>query len=370
MRVGIDPTVVHGLLQRSVRAGMTPGAVAAWGSPGADLEYAAVGNASLVPKVTAMEPAAWFDLASLTKPLVTTTLSLLAFRSGMLRLETPVGQVLGETHGGPIADLSVFSLLTHTSGLPSWLPLYCLAEGDPEALRGRLRAVEFEAAPGTRVIYSCVGFIVLGLMLERIAGESLAELFKNEVAVPLGLENELAFAPNLEGRQLVGFAARAGTEERLVREGGQDQCWLPETGAGLPDDGNARFLGGPAGNAGLFGTATGVSTLAAEYLPGGGDLLNSEEAQLATSDHTSGLEQQRGLGWQLAATPGCSAGPALPPIAFGHTGFTGVSVWIDPASRATYSLLCNRLHPGHRETDLHPLRRRFHALARISHRVL
>ena len=366
MRASVDPTLVHGLLQRSVRAGIAPGAVATWGSPGADLEYATVGNASLVPDVTAMEPAAWFDLASLTKPLVTTTLSLLAFRSGMLQLETPVGQILGETRGATIADLSVFSLLTHTSGLPSWLPLYCLAEGNAEALHGRLRDVEFEAAPGSRVIYSCVGFIVLGLMLERIAGESLADLFDTEVTGPLGLENELAFPPLQEGRPMVGFAAQAGTEERLVREAGQDQCWLPETGSGLPDDGNARFLGGAAGNAGLFGTAAGVSTLAAEFLPGGGDLLSAEEAQLATTDHTSELEQRRGLGWQLAATPGCSAGPALPPQAFGHTGFTGVSVWVDPVSRVTYSLLCNRLHPGHRGTDLHPLRRRFHALARRS----
>ncbi|MFV2071247.1 MAG: serine hydrolase domain-containing protein [Thermoanaerobaculales bacterium] len=351
------------LLQRSIRAGMAPGGVAAWGRPGIGLEFVVAGNASEAPEVTPMELAAWFDLASLTKPLVTTTLILLALRSRVLELETRVGHVLIETRGTDIADLSVFSLLTHTSGLPSWLPLYCLAEGNPEALPRRLSSVELEVDQGTRVIYSCVGFVILGLMLERTAGKPLAVLFEDEVAGPLRLENELRFSPDLEGRPLVGSAARATAEERLVREAGQDRSFLPEIGAGLPDDGNARFLGGAAGNAGLFGTARGVSTLAAEYLPGGGNLLTAEEAQLATIGHTSGLEQQRGLGWQLGATPGCSAGPALPLSAFGHTGFTGVSVWVDPVKRTTYSLLCNRHHPGHRETDLHPLRRRFHALA-------
>jgi CubicO group peptidase (beta-lactamase class C family) len=138
----------------------------------------------------------------------------------------------------------------------------------------------------------------------------------------------------------------------------------PRLSGVLPcDDGNARGLGGVAGNAGLFGTAAAVARLASEYLPGGGELLTAEEAALATRSHTRGLGQERGLGWQLAATPGCSAGPALPPEAFGHTGFAGTSVWVDPGARTAFVLLANRLHPGGRTPDLHPLRRRFHCLA-------
>jgi CubicO group peptidase (beta-lactamase class C family) len=129
------------------------------------------------------------------------------------------------------------------------------------------------------------------------------------------------------------------------------------------DDGNARGLGGAAGNAGLFGTAAAVARLAAEYLPGGGVLLTAEEAAFATACRTEGLEQARGLGWQLAASPGCSAGPSLAAEAFGHTGFSGVSVWVDPSSRAALVLLGNRLHPGGRTADLHPMRRRYHTLA-------
>ena len=93
-----------------------------------------------------------------------------------------------------------------------------------------------------------------------------------------------------------------------------------------------------------------------------GEFLTSDEIDRATSDHTPGREQARGYGWQLASSPGCSAGPALDPSAFGHTGFTGTSLWIDPTRGVAIALLTNRVHPGHRPTDLHPLRRRFHHL--------
>ncbi len=130
---------------------------------------------------------------------------------------------------------------------------------------------------------------------------------------------------------------------------------------GEPDDGNSRFFGGVAGNAGLFGTARGVLALAWTYL-GAGEFLDRGGDRTATADHTPGLEAARGLAWQLATSPGCSAGSALDPTAFGHTGFTGTSLWVDPTRGMAMTLLANRVHPGHRPTDLHPLRRRFHQL--------
>ena len=144
---------------------------------------------------------------------------------------------------------------------------------------------------------------------------------------------------------------------------GYDPRWIPPLAPGNPDDGNARFLGGVAGNAGLFGTARGVAILASEFLPGGGALLSADEAAAATSLRTTGLEEARSWGWQLASTSGCSAGEALSEGSFGHTGFTGVSVWCDPVTRGVFVLLTNRNHPSQRGNDLHPLRRRFHALA-------
>lgn len=304
----------------------------------------------------------WFDLASLTKPLVTTTLLLLARRDG-LGLDTPLAEVLGELGGSPFAGVTLEQCATHTAGFPAWEPLYAEGTG-AEAYLARLARVPPEAAPGDRVVYSCLGFLALGLALERAAGADLATLTQALILEPLGLQEECSFAPPrgvevaagerewfVEGRLL------AGRGLAVAPPAGRDAAWAC-------DDGNARGLAGAAGNAGLFGSAAAVARLAAEYVPGGGELLTGEEAELATRCRTAGLEQVRGLGWQLAGSPGCSAGPALSPEAFGHTGFTGVSVWVEPADRTVLVLLGNRLHPGGRTPDLHPLRRAFHRLAR------
>ncbi len=353
---------VRELLRRAVLAGCAPGAVAGWGRPPTDVEFLAQGSASLFPESRAATESTWFDLASLTKPLVTATLCLLGFRSGELTPETPVGEVLGEVRGTPPAALRVRQLLTHTSGLPAWLPLYALCEGRVELLATHLRDVSLVAPPGSRVVYSCVGYVVLGLMLERVSDQDLATLFRKLVLDELGLGSNLDFRPDPRHVCPAAGAMQPVVESRLSRDAGFDPVFIPPCAPGLPDDGNARFLGGAAGNAGLFGTARGVLALASEYLPGGGRLLTESEVTMATSNYTPGMEQARGLGWQLAASPGCSAGSSLPGGAFGHTGFTGVSTWFDPIRREGAVLLANRLHPGGREPDLHPLRRRFHTM--------
>jgi CubicO group peptidase (beta-lactamase class C family) len=356
-----DP--VRDLLQRAIRAGTAPAVAAQWGRAGTKTFREALGAASVIPERVEVSGETWFDLASLTKPLVTTTLTLLAFRNGAIRPSTQVGEVLKEIRGSDVGSLEVDRLLSHTSGLPAWLPLYCLTEGDPKLLPKRLGEVELGARPGQRVEYSCVGFVILGLMLSRAADLSLDSLFRSQVSSVLGLEEDLAFCPDPATHSLIGVSRRSDVETVLVAEMNHDRRWIPPIAQGQPDDGNARLLGGVAGNAGLFGTLRGVATLASEYLHGGGRLLSAEEAQQATTPHTPGLEQARGWGWQLASTRGCSAGEALSEESFGHTGFAGVSVWCEPATRSVFVLLTNRNHPSQRENDLHPLRRRFHALA-------
>jgi CubicO group peptidase (beta-lactamase class C family) len=352
---------IRRLLEPAVRSGIAPGLVAGWmrageGSPTA----VAVGNAVVGRPPTPVSPATWFDLASLTKPLVVGTSSLLAMRGSDLTLATTVAEVFPAATGNTIGDRTVRQLLTHTSGLPAWAPVYALAESrEQPAILEALASLPV-GEPDTHVVYSCPGFILLGMMLERVTGVPLDRFFVERVLRPLGIEDELGYRP--EGsRPLAGGAAAADAEHRLVGELGLDPKRIPAVGPGMPDDGNARYLGGVSGNAGLFGTVVGVLALASSYLDAR-SLLTADERRLATTNHTPGLEQARGLGWQLAGSPGCSAGPALAPEAFGHTGFTGSSVWVDPPSGLTMALLANRVHPGHRETDLHPLRRRFHQL--------
>ena len=355
---------VRELLHRAIRAGTAPAAVAAWRRAGEKISDTALGTAIVFPEHVNAAPDSWFDLASLTKPLVTTTLTLLAFRSGAIAATTRVGEVLDEVRGTEVGGLEVRQLLTHTGGLPGWLPLYCVAEGRPDLLPSRLGEVRLEARPGDRVVYSCVGFVILGLMLRRIADQDLESLFRLQVLRVLGLEEELGLKVNLATHSLAGGAAQPTAEMRMVRDLGLDQRWLPATAHGLPDDGNARFLEGNAGNAGLFGSARGVVALASEYLPGGGSLLSAGEAYEATTLHTAGLQQGRGFGWQLATTAGCSAGPVVSKASFGHTGFTGVSVWCDPQTKDVTALLTNRNHPAQRGNDLNPLRKRYHAVVR------
>jgi len=303
-----------------------------------------------------------YDLASLTKPLATVTLLLLARRDGV-GLEVPLRALLPEMAGSPWGDVTLLQCASHTAGFPAWAPLYAGNGAGHEEYLEALRRLAPVAPPGTRVEYSCPGFVALGLALERAAGAEIGTLFARLVADPLGLGDEMGFAP-APGTPVAAGELRWFVEERLLADRGL--CGAPPTERrdAVPcDDGNARGLGGAAGNAGLFGTAAAVARLAAEYLPGGGGLLTAEEAGFATACRTEGLEQARGLGWQLAPSPGCSAGPSLPAQAFGHTGFSGVSVWADPSSRAVLVLLGNRLHPGGRTPDLHPMRRRFHTLA-------
>jgi CubicO group peptidase (beta-lactamase class C family) len=301
-------------------------------------------------------------LASLTKPLVVTTLCLLAFRSRDLALDTTVGEVLEEARGCALATATVRQLLDHTSGLPAWRPLYAITDSAERVLETIL-GLQLEAVPGQRVLYSCLDFILLGLMVQRVTGEPLDTLFERRVLAPLGLESQLGFAPRRDSRRLAGGARAATVERQMTRDQGLDPERVPLPTIEQPDDGNARFLGGVAGNAGLFGTAVGVWKLAGEYLPGQGSLLTEDEARAATVPSSCGNDDVRALGWQLASARGAASGPGLVPESYGHTGFTGTSVWLDPDRSAVLVLLANRHHPGHRGTDLHPLRRRYHALA-------
>lgn len=361
MTEALEPRV-RSLLEGAVRAGYAPGLAAGWTTTAEEgpPSLVAVGDAAVGCPSKPLTSAAWFDLASLTKPLVVGTSIILAIRDGALSLTTTVADVVPAAAGREIGARTVRHLLTHSSGLPAWAPLYALADSrrDPAVLETLCGLAVGES--GVHVVYSCPGFILLGKMIERAAGVSLDRFFHRRVLRPLGLDDELGFRP-LPERPLTGGAASPEAERRLLVERGLDPRLIPAVGPGLPDDGNARFLGGVSGNAGLFGSTAGVLALAGAYLEDD-TLLTADERRLATGDHTPGLEQARGLGWQLAASPGCSAGPALGPGAFGHTGFTGTSVWVDPGRGLTMALLTNRVHPGHRETDLHPLRRRFHQL--------
>ena len=352
-------------LAGKVREDFFPGAAWAVGDARRLIDEGAVGDACVAPRPIAATAATLYDLASLTKPLATGLLAIRLQSEGRLRLEDRVDRFLPEWRPDvDAAPLTLLDLLTHRSGLPAWLPLYARAEDVP----GRIAFVAGTApahAPLLGVTYSCPNYLLAAFAIERAGGAPLDRLFERLVLGPSGV-GDLGFRPDPALRPRIAATEMGNAHERSLAGplAAGYNGWRRELIWGEVHDHNAWTLGGVAGNAGLFGTARAVWSLARVFLRGGPGLLGDGERALFGHDFTPGLNQARAVGFQLAATPGCSAGPALSPRSFGHTGFTGTSLWIDPEAERIAVLLTNRVHPVHRDRDLHPIRREFNTLAR------
>ncbi len=302
-----------------------------------------------------------FDLASLTK-LFTATAFLVLVDAGRVGLDQPVAEVLPEFRGPrpirpfadplrpgrkiavvPLTDATVDAgrvtfrhLLTHTSGLPAWNPLY--RRGSPQAVMQAALRSDFSYPTGTRVLYSDLGFILLGEAIVRITGRPLDVALRELVLEPLGL-------------QATGFRPRntASASQNVAPTG---YCpWRGRWLRGEVHDENAAALGGMAGHAGLFGTAADVAALGQLYLDGGklGDarLLRGETASEAVREQAHFSGERRGWGWMLRPEEGeASCGRFFSPRSYGHTGFTGTSLWVDPEAGLVVALLTNRVYYG------------------------
>ena len=354
------------ILTARVAASDFPSAVYLIGERGAIVFSGAVGNAVVEPQQIRATTETIYDLASLTKPLVTALLCTLRIQSGELTLESSVSHYLPEFDRTDKQSITIQQLLTHSSGLPAWRPLYILAEGEADRAAGAIANVDLEYKSGTRVVYSDLGFIAIGLMLQRITGKSLAELAKAEIFEPLSLRHTFF---NPEAATQTGIAACEtgnGYERQTCKDSnaGEYKNWRESLIWGEVHDGNAFFLGGAAGHAGLFSTAAETFALANQFLAGQSKLLTPDACKLFRRNATEGLDESRSIGWQLAVTKDSTAGPELPPDSFGHLGFTGTSCWIDPNAERVLILLTNRTH-AHRLpfTNINSVRRQFNTLA-------
>jgi len=353
-------------LQTHIDAGEFPSAVYLVAERDEIIFADALGHSVVQPYRIANTLDTIYDLASLTKPLVTAMLCARRIELGELTLDSSVSHYLAEFDRTDKQMITIRELLTHTSGLPAWRPLYILAEDEPERAAGAIANLDLEYKPGTRVVYSDLGFIALGILLERYVGHSLAEMAKREIFEPLKLEHTF-FNPEIALQ--TGIAAcetgNAYETDMCNQTGAGDyQNWRQRLIWGEVHDGNAYFLGGTAGHAGLFSTARETFLLAQQFLPDSTRLLTPGTCQLFRENMTPGLEEARSIGWQLAATKDSTAGVDLPPDTFGHNGFTGTSVWIDPEHRRIFILLTNRTHARTLPfANINAVRREFHSLA-------
>lgn len=357
---------ISAFLSEHIAAGDFPSAVYLVAQRGEVVFTEALGHSVVEPYRLASHLETIYDLASLTKPLVTGFLCAQRIELGELTLDSSVSHYVPEFDRTDKQMITVRELLTHTSGLPAWRPLYILADDEPERAAGAIASLDLEYKPGTKVIYSDLGFITLGILLERIIGQSLVELAQKEIIEPLKLKHTF-FNPELALQTGIAACESGNNYER-------DMC--EQTGAGIyansrqrviwgeVHDGNAYFLGGAAGHAGLFSTGGDLLVLAKQFLADHSSLLKPETCQTFRINMTAGLEEARSLGWQLALTKDSTAGPDLPQDSFGHNGFTGTSCWIDAHNDRIFILLTNRTHARKLPfANINAVRRQFHSLA-------
>ena len=327
-------------LESAVNAGAAPCAAAAVGTGGQVLRQQVWGSACLEPFPVPATLRTRFDMASMTKILSTSMVALRFLEAGLLSLDQTLGDFFPQARGRE--KITIRQLMTHTGGFVPYLNLEQKAASPQEALQ-----VIFDSqpvcVPGTEVHYSCMGYIVLGKILETLGGKPLNLLAEELVFKPLSM-NRTGYCPTGED-----FAAT----ERLG-----DQ-WLQ----GIVHDENARFLQGVSGNAGVF-SDLGDMTRFASMLALGGSLENTRilspsTLEMAIRCETEGMEQRRGLGFHLAS-PGSFHGNLASPRCYGHTGFTGTSLIVEPDSGFWAVLLSNRVHPTRENTAFFSVRRDFH----------
>jgi len=330
----------------------TPGL--AWSVSTARQERSAggfLGSAVLDPVRLPVSESTLFDLASLTKPLATALLALQAEDRGEVDLDAPV----------PNGAFSFFQLLRHEAGFPAWMPVYAFAK-NRESVLGWLMNECPRVAPGVKTEYSCLGYIALGFLLEEILHAPLDRLFAERVAGPLGLRpGDACFRPTEGLRERTAATERGPFHEaKLARQNGTEiPPFRALAGWGEVNDGNARALGGVAGNAGLFGRLEAVERIAGAFREGS-PLLSARALHRAWT-RSAGY---RTAGWKASGHPGWDAGMELPKGGIGHEGYTGTGLWMEPGEGRTYILLTNRIHPVHPGTDFGRDRAAFVSAAR------
>jgi serine-type D-Ala-D-Ala carboxypeptidase len=359
-------------VQTAVETGVVPGAVAVVRHRGEMLLHEAFGAASLVPDVRPMAPDTVFDLASLTKPIVGAGVAMALVDRGQFSLDEEVTTWLPELDEFRAKGVTLRRLLAHTAGVTGWRPLYTSAEGADAVVRA-IGALGLAAPPGSRFEYSDLGFILLGVVLQRAAGSTLAELADELLFQPCGLRGTGYLPDGTPDRFAVTEEGNA-FERRMAEWAGLDfGRWRTTFHPGQVNDGNAHYaLGGVSAHAGLFSTAAEVATIGEMWLRRGNhegrQVLSPAVVDLAMSDQAPPGTARRGLGWDLARWGGPmldeirrvdagyfppvassftprSSGELLSASAFGHTGFTGTSMWIDPELDVVVVLLTNATHP-------------------------
>ncbi len=320
---------VDAVIKQAIHEGAIPGAVLLVGHNGQVVYRQAYGNRALEPRHEVMTLDTIFDLASLTKVIATTTAVMQLVEEGKLRLNDPVEKYLPGFAQNGKTDITVRQLLTHYSGLEPDLDLKTLWEGKSTAYQMALAETP-QDPPGSRFSYSDINFIVLGDLVERVSGETLEKYCERYIFAPLKMTHT-RFLPPVTWRPKIA-PTQYDENERMLR--------------GVVHDPTARRMGGVAGHAGLFSTAGDLAKFAQALLNGGGGILSAASVEKMTRpEQPPSAPVLRGFGWDIDSPFSTNRGDLLPVGSYGHTGFTGTSMWIDPTTNTYIILLTNAVHP-------------------------
>jgi uncharacterized protein YbbC (DUF1343 family)/CubicO group peptidase (beta-lactamase class C family) len=323
-----DLGVIDSIVQEAIRDGQIPGAVVLVGHDGQVIYRKAFGERSLEPRREAMTVDTIFDLASLTKVVATTTAVMQLVQKGQIRVNEPVAKYIPEFAEDGKEQITIRELLTHFSGLRKDLDLSQPWEGRETALRMAYTEKPIYA-PGSRFVYSDVDFIVLGALVERVSGMALQEYCQKNIFVPLKMTHTRFLPP---ASWLPKIAPTQYDEhDKMLR--------------GLVHDPTVRRMGGVAGQAGLFSTADDLANFAQALLDGSTILSPLMVEKMTTPEQPPTSPVLRGFGWDIDSPYSSNRGDLLPVGSFGHTGFTGTSLWIDPTTRTYIIVLTNAVHP-------------------------
>jgi beta-N-acetylhexosaminidase len=325
----------YDVLDRAVADRAFPGGVLAVGLRG-EIQVHAFGHQTYEATSPAVTPDTIYDAASLTKAVVTTTLVAMQVEAGRIALDLPVARYIPEWNAGPNPEwrksVTIRQLLTHSSGLPAHKDYFLTIHSEREAIANIcIEPLEYE--PGTKTVYSDLGFILLGEILARVTGRALDQLARDRIFGPLGMTNTLFNPPKVLGARIAPTEDDTAFRKRLLR--------------GEVHDENAFAIGGVAGHAGMFATAPDLAAFCQMLLNGG---IYAHQRLLSRATLNQFLAPQalaanaRTLGW-MVPTADSTSGRYFSPRSFGHLGFTGTSMWIDPDRQLFVILLTNRVYP-------------------------
>jgi len=335
-----------GILEKAIAARVYPGCSLAVTFAGELVAHKALGRFTYDPASPEVTSACIFDLASLTKVVATTAMAMILYERGLLDLETPVAAIVPEfAHDDDIRrEITVRMLLAHSSGLPAYEKLFLHAR-TREGLLQAAFSTPLAAAPGARAEYSDIGFIILGIALERLADEPLDAFCQREVFGPLGMTHT-TFNPAHALKETIPPTADDRTfRQRIIQGEVQDE--------------NASVLGGVAGHAGLFSTAEDLAIFAHAMLNGGHPILRSATVDFFTRREPAPEGTSRALGWDTPSARSQS-GKYFSSRSIGHLGYTGTSLWIDAERQLSTILLTNRTWPDCRNQAIKQVRPAFH----------